>query len=74
MALGSKSSALATPSYLSQSRPKLKVWTPTRLNLIAVGPGVRENTAEFLLQCLPSCLNDLLMLSCFSTYHLALMT
>jgi len=29
-------SALATPSYLNQSRPNLKVWTPTRLNLMAV--------------------------------------
>jgi len=34
--LESKSSDLATPSYLSQSRPNLKVWTPTRLNLMAV--------------------------------------
>jgi len=34
--LESKASALATPSYLSQSRPNLKVWTPTRLNLMAV--------------------------------------
>jgi len=50
--LESKASALATPSYLSQFRPNLKVWTPTRLNLMAVGPGVRENTAEFLLQYL----------------------
>jgi len=31
-ALESKSSDLATPSYLSQSRPNLKVWTPTQLN------------------------------------------
>jgi len=30
--LESKASALATPSYLRQSRPNLKVWTPTRLN------------------------------------------
>jgi len=30
--LESKASALATPSDLSQSRPKLKVWTPTRLD------------------------------------------
>jgi len=34
--LESKSSDLATPSYLDQSRPKLKVWTPTRLNLMAL--------------------------------------
>jgi len=34
--LESKASALATPSYLSQSRPKLKIWTPMRLNLMAV--------------------------------------
>jgi len=27
---------LATPSYLDQSRPNLKVWTPTRLNLMAL--------------------------------------
>jgi len=31
--LESKSSDLATPSYLSQSRPNLKVWTPTRLKM-----------------------------------------
>jgi len=30
-ALESKSSDLATPSQLNQSRPKLKVWTPTSL-------------------------------------------
>ncbi len=41
-ALESKASALATPSYLNQSRPNLKVWTPMRLNLMAVGPGVVE--------------------------------
>ncbi len=35
-ALESKASALATPSYLNQSRPNLKVWTPMRLNLMAV--------------------------------------
>jgi len=35
-ALESKSSDLATPSHFDQSRPKLKVWTPTRLNLMAV--------------------------------------
>jgi len=36
--LESKSSDLATPSYLDQSRPNLKVWTPPiRLNLMAVG-------------------------------------
>jgi len=35
-ALESKASALATPSYLSQSRPNLKVWTSTRLNLMAL--------------------------------------
>jgi len=34
--LESKSSDLATPSHLDQSRPNLKVWTPTRLNLMAV--------------------------------------
>jgi len=34
--LESKASALATPSYLNQSHPNLKVWTPTRLNLMAV--------------------------------------
>jgi len=34
--LESKASALATPSHLDQSRPNLKVWTPTRLNLMAV--------------------------------------
>jgi len=34
--LESKSSDLATPSYLDQSRPNLKIWTPTRLNLMAV--------------------------------------
>jgi len=34
--LGSKASALATPSQLDQFRPKLKVWTPTRLNLMAL--------------------------------------
>jgi len=34
--LESKASALATPSYLNQSRPNLKVWTPTRLNLMAL--------------------------------------
>jgi len=34
--LESKSSDLATPSYFDQSRPNLKVWTPTRLNLMAV--------------------------------------
>jgi len=27
---------LATPSYLDQSRPNLKVWTPTWLNLMAL--------------------------------------
>jgi len=36
--LESKSSDLVTPSYLNQSRPKLKVWTPMRLNLMAVPP------------------------------------
>jgi len=30
-ALESKASALATPSHLDQSRPKLKILTPTRL-------------------------------------------
>jgi len=35
--LESKSSDLATPSYLSQSR---QVWTPTRLNLMAVRAGM----------------------------------
>jgi len=38
--LESKASALETPSHLDQSRPNLKVWTPTRLNLMALGPGV----------------------------------
>jgi len=46
--LESKASALATPSYLSQSRPKLKVWTPTRLNLMALTlrVGTRKNRLE----------------------------
>jgi len=35
--LESKASALATPSHLNPSRPNLKVWTPTRLNLMALG-------------------------------------
>jgi len=34
--LESKASALATPSHLDQSRPKLKLWTPMRLNLMAL--------------------------------------
>jgi len=34
--LESKISALTTPSHFEQSRPKLKLWTPTRLNLMAV--------------------------------------
>jgi len=38
--LESKSSDLETPSHLDQSRPNLKVWTPTRLNLMALGLGV----------------------------------
>jgi len=37
--LESKSSDLATPSYLSQSRPNLKVWTP--LNGSAPAPPAR---------------------------------
>jgi len=35
--LESKASALATSSHLDQSRPKLKLWTPTRLNLSSLG-------------------------------------
>jgi len=35
-ALESKSSDLAMSSHLDQSRPKLKIWTPTRLNLMAL--------------------------------------
>jgi len=34
--LESKSSELETPSHLDQSRPKLKLWTPRRLNLMVV--------------------------------------
>jgi len=34
--LESKSSDLATPSHLDQFCPNLKVWTPTRLNLMAL--------------------------------------
>jgi len=34
--LESKASALETPSYLNQSRPNLKIWTPMRLNLMAL--------------------------------------
>jgi len=34
--LESKPSDLATPSYFDQSRPNLKVWTPMRLNLMAL--------------------------------------
>jgi len=44
-ALESKSSALATPSDLDQSRPNLKVWTPTRLNLISRYHAPRGNAA-----------------------------
>jgi len=34
--LESKSLDLATPFHLDQSRPKLTIWTPTRLNLMAL--------------------------------------